>query len=214
MKAFIFDLDGTLIDSLKDLAEAVNRTLDQHGFPCRPLAEFPKLIGEGVHRLIEQAVPEDALPNLNLGSIVSDYQRHYDDTWSETTRPYPGILDVLGQLREAGVKTAVLSNKQEKFTRLCCDRFFPEGSFDAVVGAREGVPRKPLPKAGLDLMQDLGVSSSESIYVGDSGLDMQFAVNTGMMPVGVLWGFRSKEELLACGAARLATKPAELLSVL
>ena len=213
MKAFIFDLDGTLINSLADIAEAVNRALDEHGFPRRPLESFPQYIGEGVHKLVERAVPAEVLPTIDIPLMMADYQRHYAATWHDKTQPYEGITQVIGALRARGVKTAVLSNKPDHFTKLCCDHFFDRSSFDAVRGAREGIPRKPHPQAGFELAAELGVSPDACVYVGDSGLDMEFAVSAGMFPVGVLWGFRSEEELRANGAGRLVARPEELLAI-
>ncbi len=214
MKAFIFDLDGTLIDSLADIAEAVNRALDQHGFPRQPLESFPQFIGEGVGTLVERAVPSDTLHTLNIPAIIDNYQQHYADTWRDKTRPYDGIVDVITALRTRCIKTAVLSNKPDHFTKLCCDHFFAPGSFDIVLGAREGVPRKPHPQAGFELAAELGVSPDDCVYIGDSGLDMMFAVNSGMLPVGVLWGFRSETELRAHGAGKLMATPLELLALI
>ncbi len=213
MKAFIFDLDGTLIDSLADIAEAVNRALDQHGFPRQPLESFPQFIGEGMGTLVERAVPSDVLQTLDIPSMIADYQHHYADTWREKTMPYDGITEVISALRASGVKTAVLSNKPDYFTKLCCDHFFAPESFDSVRGAREGVPRKPHPQAGHELASELGLSPDVCVYIGDSGLDMAFAVNSGMLPVGVLWGFRSEEELRANGARKLISTPQELLAI-
>lgn len=214
MKAFIFDLDGTLIDSLADIAEAVNRALDQHGLPRQPLESFPQFIGEGVGTLVERAVPADARHKLNIPAIIDHYQQHYVDTWRDKTKVYDGITEVISALRANGIKTAVLSNKPDHFTKLCCNHFFAPDSFDMVLGAREGVPRKPHPQAGFELAVELGVSVNACLYIGDSGLDMMFAVNSGMLPVGVLWGFRSEAELRANGAHRLMASPLELLSLI
>jgi phosphoglycolate phosphatase len=214
MKAFIFDLDGTLIDSLEDLADAVNLMLAQHGFPGRPLDLFPKLIGEGVHSLVERAIPDEVRATADIPALVTDYQAHYQNTWRSKTRPYAGIGGVLDRLRAGGVRTAVLSNKPDRFTRLCCEHFFPPGTFDIVLGARDNVPRKPHPQAALEVSRGLGVALDECVYAGDSGLDMQFAVNAGMYPAGVLWGFRGRDELVECGARFLAEKPSDLLKLL
>lgn len=214
MKAFIFDLDGTLINSLADIAEAVNRALDERGFPRHDPRVFPQFIGEGVHKLVERAVPPEALPAIDIPSMIADYQRHYAGTWRDKTRPYEGIPEVIGALRARGMRTAVLSNKPDHFTRLCCGHFFAEGSFDAVRGASDGVPRKPHPRAGIELAEELGVSPDDCVYVGDSGLDMEFAVNAGMFPLGVLWGFRGEAELREGGAGRLVARPADILSLL
>ena len=127
-RAFIFDLDGTLIDSIADIAEAVNRALEDHGFPRRPREAFPKFIGEGVQKLVERAVPADALPRIDLARVMQDYLRHYADTWRRETRVYDGLPEVISSLRQRGMKTAVLSNKPDHFTRLCCDHFFAPGS--------------------------------------------------------------------------------------
>ena len=213
MKAFIFDLDGTLINSLEDLADAVNLMLIENGYPQRPLELFPQYIGEGVQKLVEQSLPSEAIAHANLEALVADYQRHYEATWKNKTRPYDGMTDVLETLRQRGLKIAVLSNKPHHFTQLCCDHFFPADSFAAVLGAREGVPRKPHPQAAHELASQLGVSISDCAYVGDSGLDMQFAVNAGMYPVGVLWGFRSESELRENGAQHLISRPEELLGL-
>lgn len=213
MKAFIFDLDGTLIDSLADIAEAVNRALDEHGFPRQPLELFPRFIGEGVHTLVERAVPAEVLPTIDIPAMAADYQRNYQNTWRDKTRPYEGMPEVIRALRAAGMMTAVLSNKPDPFTKLCCEHFYPPGSFDAVRGAREGVPRKPHPQVGHELAAELRVPIGECVYVGDSGLDMEFAVNSGMFPVGVLWGFRGEEELRANGAGRIISQPADLLEL-
>ncbi len=213
MKAFIFDLDGTLINSLEDLADAVNLMLVEHGYPQRPLELFPQFIGEGVQKLVEQALPPEAKTSVNLAALVADYQRYYEATWKNKSRPYEGIADVLKTLRQRGLKIAVLSNKPHHFTQLCCDEFFSVGSFDAVLGARDGVPRKPHPQAAHELASQLGVSTSDCAYIGDSGLDMQFAVNAGMLPIGVLWGFRSEDELRENGAQHLISRPDELLGL-
>ncbi len=213
MKAFIFDLDGTLINSLDDLADAVNLMLAKHGYPTRPLELFPQYIGEGVHKLVERALPLEARSPDEVATLVADYQRHYSATWNNKTRAYDGITDVLETLRQRGLKIAVLSNKPHHFTKLCCDQFFPAGIFDAVLGAREDVPRKPHPQAAHELASQLGLSTSDCAYVGDSGLDMQFAVNAGMYPAGVLWGFRSAEELRENGAQKLISRPDELLEL-
>ena len=210
MKAFIFDLDGTLINSLEDLADAVNLMLAEHGYPSRPLELFPQYIGEGVQKLVERALPSECLPSANLAALVGDYQRHYESTWKNKTRPYDGMADALDSLRLRGLKIAVLSNKPHHFTKLCCDHFFAAGTFHAVLGARDGVPRKPHPQAAHELASQLGVATSDCAYVGDSGLDMQFAVNAGMYPVGVLWGFRSEAELRENGAQQLLSRPWEL----
>jgi phosphoglycolate phosphatase len=211
MKAFIFDLDGTLIDSLDDLAEAVNRMLEQNGYPRAPLSVFPQYIGDGVRALVTRALPQDVLEKEDIDARVAEYQKHYQDTWHDQTRPYTGMLETLGDLSARGQKLAVLSNKPDHFTKLCCAHFFPHVRFGPVLGAREGVPRKPDPAAALEICRELGVKPDDCVFVGDSGIDMQTAVNAGMLPVGVRWGFRGEAELIEHGAKELVSHPDDLV---
>jgi phosphoglycolate phosphatase len=209
MKAFIFDLDGTLIDSLEDLADAVNLMLKERGYPQQPLKVFPQYIGEGVHKLVERALPHDG--RARIDECVADYQRHYGVTWDHKTKPYEGILEALQELREYGYKIGVLSNKPHEFTLKCCGHFFPDGTFDIVLGARDDVPRKPDPAGALEIAQAFEVEPAECFYVGDSGIDMQTARNAGMSGIGVLWGFRDEAELRENRARFIVAKPADLV---
>lgn len=211
MKAFIFDLDGTLIDSLADLAEAVNRMLEQHGYPRAPLSAFPRYIGDGVRALVTRALPQDVLEKEDIEARIADYQRHYADTWRSETRPYTGMLETLDDLHARGMKLAVLSNKPDHFTKLCCAHFFPDVPFMPVLGARPGVPRKPDPQAALEICRELQVLPEDCAFIGDSGIDMATAVNAGMLPVGVRWGFRGEAELLEHGARELVSHPDDIV---
>ena len=213
MKAFIFDLDGTLIDSLDDLADAVNLMLAQHGYPQQPREVFPQYIGDGVMKLVERALPESARNAENIKTCTADYQMHYGNTWNQKTKPYDGMMATLDELRARGMKLAVLSNKPHKFTLLCCAHFFPEGTFDMVLGQRASVPRKPDPAGALEIAETLGFPVTESCYIGDSGIDMETATRAGMLAVGVRWGFRDEEELRANGAQVLVSSPHELLEI-
>ncbi len=214
MKAFIFDLDGTLIDSLADIAEAVNRMLVERGYPKAPLAAFPRYIGDGVRLLVERALPPEAVATEDIDARIADYLRHYEDTWHDATAPYTGMRETLADLHDRGMKLAVLSNKPDRFTKLCCEHFFPDAHFDAVLGARQGVPRKPHPQGALDICEILGVTPAECAYVGDSGIDMELAVSAGMLPIGVRWGFRGEAELLAKGAHEVVAHPDDLLCLI
>jgi phosphoglycolate phosphatase len=211
MKAFIFDLDGTLIDSLADIAEAVNRMLVERGYPRAPLTAFPRYIGDGVRPLVERALPPEKLATEDIDACVAEYQRHYNDTWKDATVPYTGIRETLSDLKERGMKLAVLSNKPDHFTKLCCSHFFPDAGFEVVLGARSNVPRKPHPQGAFDICEILGVTPAECVYVGDSGIDMELAVNAGMLPVGVRWGFRGEAELKAKGAREIVAHPDDLI---
>jgi phosphoglycolate phosphatase len=211
MKAFIFDLDGTLIDSLADLAEAVNRMLEQHGYPRAPLSVFPAYIGDGVRALVTRALPPHVLETEDIDARVADYQKHYADTWHDKTRPYTGMQETLDDLTARGMKLAVLSNKPDHFTKLCCKHFFPNVPFEAVLGARVEVPRKPHPQAALEICGTLDVAPEDCAFIGDSGIDMATAVNAGMLPVGVRWGFRGEAELVEHGAKELVSHPDDLV---
>lgn len=213
MQALLFDLDGTLIDSLEDLADAVNAMLTEHGYPTRPLELFPQYIGEGVNKLVERALPEGSRSPKEIEARSADYQRHYESRWNNKTRPYPGMMDTLVTLREKGLKLAVLSNKPDHFTQLCCEYFFPAGTFDYVRGALPHVPRKPHPEAALDIAGRLGITPADCGYLGDSGLDMEMACAAGMLAIGALWGFRSEAELRENGAQHLIGKPEDLLQI-
>jgi phosphoglycolate phosphatase len=211
MKVFIFDLDGTLIDSLADLAEAVNRMLDDHDYPRAPLSVFPQYIGDGVRALVTRALPREVVDKEDIDARVAEYQKHYLDTWHDQTRPYAGINETLDDLVAHGMKLAVLSNKPDHFTKLCCSHFFPNVPFAPVLGARDSVPRKPDPAAALEICRELGMTPQDCAFVGDSGIDMATAVNAGMLPVGVRWGFRGEAELLQHGAKELVSHPDDLV---
>jgi phosphoglycolate phosphatase len=210
LKALIFDLDGTLIDSLADLAEAVNRMLDDCGYPRQDLALFPQFIGDGVRQLVHRALPDSARDEANVTRCVQLYQQHYEDLWHAQTQPYAGIRELLAELKQRGVAVACISNKPDHFTQLCCRHFFL-GEFQVVLGQRASVERKPAPEGGLECAALLKLAPSECGYVGDSGIDMQFAKNCGMTALGVSWGFRSRGELLENGADSVADSPADLL---
>ncbi len=210
IKACIFDLDGTLIDSLADLAAAVNRMLADNGYPLAPLDMFPQFIGEGMKKLVERAMPSSERTAANVERCAAEYLAHYERCWHEQTRVYDGLQPVLEQLRGRGWKLAVLSNKPHRFTVLCSEHFFPKGMFEAILGARDEVPRKPDPAAGFEIARLLGAEPAECAYIGDSGIDMEFGKRAGMKRIGVLWGFRDRHEIVECGAEALAEEPADL----
>lgn len=213
LKAYIFDLDGTLVDSLADLATAVNRMLSDHGYPTCPVSHFPEYIGDGMKKLVERALPAEARIPETIERCAQAYLERYEECWHEETRVYAGLADVILTLRESGARLGVLSNKPHRFTLLCADHFFPPGTFDIVLGQRDHVPRKPDPAAGLEIAAFLGLSPEECAYIGDSGVDMAFGLAAGMRRIGVLWGFRGREELISNGAEVLVSHPEQLLSL-
>jgi phosphoglycolate phosphatase len=210
--AVIFDLDGTLADSLSDIAAAMNRTLAQHGFPVHPPEAYRTFVGEGVRKLVERALPPEA--RAQQEEILRGYQADYDEHLLDTTRLFPQMVEVLDRLHTAGVSLGVLSNKTDGPTRRLVDAICPTCHFGAVVGERPGVPRKPDPASALALADALGAPPERVVLVGDTLVDILTARAAGMRPVGVLWGFRP-QEVLASGAeaARNGVELAELLGV-
>lgn len=215
IQAVWFDLDGTLIDSLDDLGLAVNRMLIEFGFPTHANDRFREFIGDGALKLVQRALPSDLAEDKDLlKRALESYQRHYDACWQVRTEVYPGMNAVLEGLRATGIKLGVISNKPHRFTECCVAHFFPEFEFEVVFGQREGVPRKPDPAAAMEAAAICKVDMAACAYVGDSGIDMQFARAAGVLGIGVEWGFRGREELVAAGATHLVSDAGELTRLL
>ncbi len=212
LRAAIFDLDGTLVDSLADIATAMNHSLAHHGLPTHPLAGLPPLRGRGGDGLVRKALPagRDGLHE----SVLAVYRAYYDEHLFDQTYVFPGVPAVLSALAAEGVRLAVLSNKSDGFTKRLVEGLLPGVPFVAVYGERPGVPRKPDPTAALGLAAELGVEPADCAFVGDTPVDMNTARNAGMYGVGVTWGFRSAGELQSTGARSLATTAEELLAAL
>jgi phosphoglycolate phosphatase len=213
LQALIFDLDGTLVDSLADLATAVNRMLTDNGYPTCPVSHFPEFIGDGMKKLVERALPENARTSENIERCAQGYLERYEECWHDETRVYEGLGDVIIELKAAGVRLAMLSNKPHRFTQMCADHFFQPGTFEIVLGQRDHIPRKPDPTAGFEIADFMNLSPSQCAYVGDSGVDMIFGKAAGMRRIGVLWGFRSQDELAQAGAEWLIERPEDLLDI-
>jgi phosphoglycolate phosphatase len=206
----MFDLDGTLLDTLEDLATATNEALAGWGLPVHDLDEYRYFVGEGVAELIRRAAP-DGTGQPTLRALLEEMRANYEKGWARCTRPYPGIAALLDELSGRGLKLAVLSNKLEEFTRVMVAHFLGRWPFDAVVGAGSRFPRKPDPAAALAIAGELGVAPRGFLYLGDTAIDMRTAVGAGMVPVGALWGFRDADELRSSGAKALLRAPLELL---
>lgn len=211
LKAFIFDLDGTLVDSLADLATAVNRMLDDNGYPRVSIDIFPQHIGDGMKKLVERALPADKREPANAERCAAEYLAHYEKCWHDQTYVYEGMHQAITGLRDRGIRLGVISNKPHRFTILCSEHFFPAGAFEIILGQREGIARKPDPAGALEMIGLMGLKPAECAYVGDSGVDMEFATRAGIRPIGVLWGFRGRDELVSSGAQALISHPKELL---
>lgn len=213
LKAIIFDLDGTLIDSLADIAESINRMLDARGFPRCEKEVFKQMVGDGMEKLVERALPAAAHSEELIKACVEEYRAQYDLLWQAETQPYDGIVAMLAGLKSRGIKLAVISNKAHRFTVPMTEHFFGTEVFDHILGQRAEVPRKPDAAGAHEMAAFLGLPTEAMAYVGDSGIDMQFAKNSGMCAIGVRWGFRSEAELLECGADRLISRPEELFDL-
>jgi phosphoglycolate phosphatase len=210
----IFDLDGTLLDTIEDLADSMNQVLTDLGFPNHTLNAYKYFVGEGVEALIRRALPEDQLRPELLDHCLGALREEYSRRWENKTRPYPGIPELLDHLTGLGLKMAILSNKLDYFTRIMVARLLPRWRFDPVLGARPLVPKKPDPTGALEIAEALHLAPDCFLYLGDTGIDMKTASAAGMAPVGVLWGFRQAEELRSHGARWLIEKPGDLVSLI
>ena len=210
--AVIFDLDGTLLNSLGDLRAATNHALEVRGLPPHSMEEIRQFIGNGIRLLICRAMPEGT-PEAEIDAALDDFKAYYAAHIHDRTVPYDGIPQLLTALRKRGIQVAVLSNKIDSASQQLIEYFFP-GKTDVVFGEHVGVPRKPDPTSCRMVMQQLGVQPEQVLYVGDSGTDMQTAKNAGLYAVGVTWGFRSKEVLLKYGADVLVHRPEQILQIL
>ncbi len=210
--AVIFDLDGTLLNTLGDLRAATNHALEVRGLPPHSMEEIRQFIGNGIRLLICRAMPEGT-SEAEIDAALDDFKAYYAAHIHDRTVPYDGIPQLLTALRKRGIKVAVLSNKIDSASQQLIEYFFP-GKTDVVFGEHVGVPRKPDPTSCRMVMQQLGVQPEQVLYVGDSGTDMQTAKNAGLYAVGVTWGFRSKEVLLEYGADVLVHRPEQILQIL
>ena len=191
----IFDLDGTLLNTIADLAVATNEALKAMGYPTHSEEVIQTFVGNGVSKLLERSMPEDKRTEENIALVRRHFMAYYDQHNADLSTPYPGIADMLSRLQEAGVMLAVASNKYQSATEKLIAHYFPHINFVCVLGQRQGIPVKPSPDIVLEIMEKANVSRSDTLYVGDSGVDMQTAINAGIDSVAVSWGFRPRAEL-------------------
>ncbi len=212
-KAVIFDLDGTLLNTIDDLGDSVNYVLKKHNYPTFSIEEYKYKVGNGMRKLIERSLPENKRNDETIEQILAEFMAYYGEHKMDKTAPYDNIEQLLKTLKQKGVKTAVVTNKAHISAKPLMDEVFP-GLFDVVVGQKEGVPTKPDPTSVFAVLKELGVNADECLYLGDSGVDMQTAKNAGIFGIGVLWGFRKADELIENGAKKLINNPQELLELL
>ena len=207
---YIFDLDGTLLDTLQDLATSVNYTLRQHDMPEHSIDDIRRFVGNGVRKLMERAVPDGA-QNPLFESAFATFRQNYMQHSLDTTRPYDGIPEMLDELKRRGCRIAVVSNKMMAATQELIAHFFPQ--IEVAIGEHEaeGIRKKPAPDTVREALRQLGVTTKNAVYVGDSDVDIETAYNSGLPCISVLWGFRDRDFLLSHGATTLISCPEELL---
>lgn len=205
---YVFDLDGTLLSTLGDLANSCNYALKSNGMPERTLEEVRMFVGNGVKKLMERAIPQ-GLDNPLFDKTFSDFRQHYMQHNLDTTQPYPGVIEMLKSLKSRGKKVAVVSNKFYAATQELCKHFFGE-LVDVAIGERETIRKKPAPDTVLEALRQMGVSKEKAVYIGDSDVDIMTAKNCDMPCISVLWGFRDYDFLVAHGATILVTNPLQL----
>ncbi|RUA23558.1 MAG: HAD family hydrolase [Bacteroidetes bacterium] len=212
-KAIIFDLDGTLLDTLTDIMESVNKVLEKHHFPTHDLDAYKYFIGSGIGVLTQKAFPQDISQadfELYLGEVMTEYESRQ----TLKTKPYPGIVAMLEKLNDMGIKISILSNKPDEFAKPTVAHFFPNIKFEVVFGSRKNVNRKPAPDAVFEILEILNLEKSECFFVGDTSTDIRTGVNAGLETIGVKWGFRTEEELRNAGATHIIDTSNEIFQLL
>jgi len=211
--AVIFDLDGTLLDTLGDITAALNHVMETRGFPIYSKTECADFIGEGSGRLISLALPESEQNEQRIAECAEHFFEIYEKCCCKTSLPYPGIPQLLSELSDRKIPTAVLSNKPHRFTEICISELLPDWNFEVVLGHREGTPRKPDPYSVMQIVDFLDLDASKIALIGDSPVDVATAAAVGMFSVAVTWGFRAESELREAGADMIISQPDELVSL-
>jgi len=213
-KAVLFDLDGTLIDTVDDIGDVANRVLSNRKFPTHSISTYRLFIGEGVRMLFTRALPEEDRKQDLITACLKEFIEDYRYNYNVKTKLYDGVPELLDTLKLRGLKLAILSNKPHPITKDCVAFFLSKWDFDVVSGQQDSIPRKPDPKGALEVARRLAIPPSSFIYLGDTAIDMKTAVSAGMFPVGVLWGFRSLKELKENGARVIIDDPMQLMDLI
>ena len=214
VKYIIFDLDGTLVNSIYDLADSVNFVLLQNGYKTHPLESFYYFVGDGTLKLVERALPEDKRNDEEIKRVHEQFAKYYSKNYLNKTVPYEGVCNLLDELNNLSIEYAVASNKTDIFTHQIIEKLFPENKFDKIMGKKDGNPTKPNPKIVYDILSGKNLKDYEILFVGDSNIDIQTGHNANIKSVGCLWGFRDKKELEEAGADFLISSPYELLEII
>lgn len=213
-KGVILDMDGTLLDTLDDLAGCMNRVLQRRGYPVHPVDSYRYFVGEGMEMLVRRALPEGCNCEDTVKECIADMREEYRENWSEGAQPYPGIPELLDFLEHRKIPKAILSNKPDGFTKLMAEDLLGGWDFCEVRGEGPDTPRKPNPTAALEMVGRMGIQPHNILYLGDSRTDMQTANRAGMYAVGALWGFRTAEELTKNGARQLVKTPEDVIPII
>ena len=214
IKAIIFDLDGTLLNTLEDIGNAVNRVLSSNGYPTHPVNRYRSFVGNGWEMLIKRALPDFGSSCEKVNICVEESLAEYSRTWDVTTAPYAGIPELLDKLTQKGIQLAVLSNKPHVFARQYVDKLLAAWTFEKIIGVSGRFPGKPDPAGALSILTELDLNTEDCLFIGDSGVDMQTAAAVGIFSVGAAWGFRPEAELLENGCRFLAKHPLDVLSII
>jgi phosphoglycolate phosphatase len=209
-RAVIFDLDGTLLDTLEDIADASNMVLKQNGLSTYTVARYRQFVGRGMKNLVRSILPPIMKTDEHINKFLFQIGDEYVHRLTNKTHPYPGIQELLGMVEDKGIKKSILSNKPEQMVRYSAEHYFPHIGFSFVMGSNERFALKPAPESALFIADGMGVSPAEVVFLGDSAIDMETAKNAGMYALGAGWGFRCREELIEAGAERVISRPEEV----
>ncbi len=212
-EAYIFDLDGTLLNTLESLANCYNRTLSKHGYPTHEVDAYRYFIGDGAEKCVQRCLPESARKPEVIRAVMATQREDYRLNWQDRAAPYAGISALLNSLAARHVRIAVLSNKDQSFTESCVEYFLPNYAFDPVVGYSSTTPHKPDPTGARKIAANWGITPERIAFVGDTSMDIETANKSGMDAIGVLWGFRTKQELQDAGAKHIVVAPEEILEL-
>lgn len=210
----IFDLDGTLLDTLEDIADSLNLVLERNGLKTHPIESYKRFVGDGIKNLVIRATRDYALSDENLLKLVEELKIEYHNNLINKTQPYPGIIELINQLSEMNISLNILSNKPDNYTKLLYEKFFNTYNFSYVLGENNNFRKKPEPDAINDIIKNLNIENDRVLFVGDTSTDIIAAKNAGIKSVGVLWGFRDEKELKEAGADFIISKPQELLEII
>ena len=210
-KAIIFDMDGTLLNTLTGLGSSANRVLATGNYPQHKIEDYRYFVGQGAEKLIESILPKNRRSEKNIRDCLNSFIDDYTANWRDEAEPYDKIPEMLDILTGQGIRLAILSNKPHNLTLKCAEELLAEWRFEKIFGQRDGVPKKPNPAGALEIAEQMELLPGDFLYVGDTGIDMETANNAGMFAVGVLWGFRSRDELLKTGASVLLKTPMDIL---